>query len=67
MQSSSDRGIMEVLELMRLDMANFTIAQLRPQIKQQSMEYEREKFREFLESQSSECCRVLQFVFPLDR
>src|SRR5687767_9280351 len=52
------RGIMELLEVMRLDMANFTITQMRPHIQQQSVEYERKKFREFLESQSSE-----QFVW----
>ena len=44
---------MELLELMKMDMANFTIAQMRPHIQQQSIDYERKKFKEFLESQSS--------------
>ena len=47
------RGIMELLELMKLDMTNFTIEQLRPHLQQQSVEYERTKFKEFLETQSS--------------
>lgn len=44
---------MELLELMKLDMTNFTIEQLRPHLQQQSVEYERTKFKEFLETQSS--------------
>ena len=39
------RGIMDLLEQMKLDMANFTIRQVRPVIV--SVEYERLKFREF--------------------
>ncbi|KAI1303004.1 T-complex protein 11-like protein 1 [Halotydeus destructor] len=46
------RGIMELLEVMKLDMANFTIQQMRPHIQQQSIDYERKKFQEFLETQS---------------
>jgi hypothetical protein len=45
------RGIMELLEQMKLDMANFTIQQVRPVIVSQSVEYERTKFKEFLEGQ----------------
>lgn len=44
---------MELLELMKLDMANFAIEQIRPHIQQQSVHYERKKFQEFLETQSS--------------
>lgn len=44
---------MELLELMKLDMANFTIQQMRPAIQQQSVDYERKKFDEFLASQAS--------------
>lgn len=43
---------MDLLELMKLDMTNFTIEQLRPHLQQQSVEYERTKFKEFLETQS---------------
>nr|CAG4638408.1 EOG090X04Z9 [Cyclestheria hislopi] len=42
------KGIFETLELMKLDMANFTIRQIRPQIAACSVEYERNKFEEYL-------------------
>lgn len=45
------KGIMELIELMKLDMANFTIKQMRPQIIQHSVEYEKGKFSEFLDVQ----------------
>lgn len=48
------KGIMELLELMKLDWTNFTIEAMRPHIQQQSVDYERKKFQEFLDSQSSE-------------
>ncbi len=44
--------IMKVLDHMKLDMANFTIQQARPLIVSQSVEYEKIKFKEFLETQS---------------
>ncbi|XP_074604961.1 T-complex protein 11-like protein 1 [Brevipalpus obovatus] len=44
------RGIMELLDEMRIDMANFLVMQIRPQIMQQSVPYERKKFEEFLEN-----------------
>jgi len=45
------RGIMETLEIMKLDMANFTIQTIRPTIEKESKEYEKKKFQEFLETQ----------------
>lgn len=42
------KGIMDLIDLMKLDLANFTIKLSRPQIVQYSFEYEREKFKEFL-------------------
>nr|CAG4650110.1 EOG090X04Z9 [Sida crystallina] len=42
------KGIFETLELMRLDMANFTIRQIRPHIAANAVEYERTKFEEYL-------------------
>ena len=36
---------------MKMDMANFTIQQIRPYIQQQSVEYEKKKFQEFLQKQ----------------
>jgi hypothetical protein len=46
------RGIMETLELLKLDMANYTIQQMRPHIQQQVVTYEQTKFKELLETQS---------------
>jgi len=45
------RGIMETLEVMKLDMANFTIQTVRGTIEKESKDYERLKFKEFLETQ----------------
>lgn len=45
------KGIMETLELLRLDMANYTIQQMRPYIQQQVVAYEQKKFKELLETQ----------------
>ena len=42
---------MRVLELMKMDMANFTIQQIRPYMQKQSVEYEKKKFTEFLKTQ----------------
>uniref|UniRef100_A0A6G1S8W4 T-complex protein 11-like protein 1 n=1 Tax=Aceria tosichella TaxID=561515 RepID=A0A6G1S8W4_9ACAR len=47
------RGIMELLELMRLDFANFTLNQYKPHIKAHSQDYEREKFTEILKQQKT--------------
>ena len=47
------RGILETLELMRIDMANFTIQQMRPFIQSQSVEYEKSKFADFLKTQTN--------------
>jgi len=44
------RGIMETLELMKIDMANFAIQQARPLIVSKSVEYEKTKFKEFLDT-----------------
>lgn len=45
------KEIFEVLDLMRMDMANFTIQQIRPYIQQQSVEFEKKKFEEFIMKQ----------------
>ncbi|XP_066999721.1 T-complex protein 11-like protein 1 isoform X2 [Anabrus simplex] len=45
------RGILETLDLMKLDMANFTISLIRPNIIATSIEYERKKFAEILKVQ----------------
>ncbi|NXG52920.1 T11L1 protein, partial [Psilopogon haemacephalus] len=43
------RAIFSVLDLMKMDMANFAVSSIRPKLMQQSAEYERKKFQEFLE------------------
>ncbi|NXT00035.1 T11L1 protein, partial [Jacana jacana] len=45
------RAIFSVLDLMKMDMANFAVSSIRPILMQQSAEYERKKFQEFLEKQ----------------
>jgi len=47
------REILAVLEVMVLDMANFTISVMRPHIKQQSVTYERSKFEEVRRTQEA--------------
>lgn len=47
------QGIMDVLQLMRLDLANFTITMMRPNIVASSIEYEKAKFAEFLKINSN--------------
>ena len=49
------RGIMEMLELLKLDMANYTIQQMRPYIQQQVVAYEQKKFQELLDTQKGRC------------
>lgn len=55
---SSFRAIFSVLDLMKVDMANFAVSSIRPHLMEQSVEYERKKFQELLEKQPSmfKCC-----------
>lgn len=46
------KGIMETLKLMKLDIANFTLRMLRPNIVATSVEYEKSKFADFLKIQA---------------
>ncbi|XP_056091740.1 T-complex protein 11-like protein 2 [Rhinichthys klamathensis goyatoka] len=53
-ENSSDvvklfKEIFRVLDLMKMDMVNFTIQSLRPELQRQSVEYERAKFQSILE------------------
>ena len=54
---------MKTLDHMKLDMANFHIQQARPLIVDQSVDYEKKKFKEFLAIQvtDSNFCEVIQF------
>ncbi|XP_061577146.1 T-complex protein 11-like protein 1 [Cololabis saira] len=45
------KAIFSVLDLMKVDMANFALSSIRPHLMQQSVEYERNKFQDFLEKQ----------------
>ncbi|XP_037110806.1 T-complex protein 11-like protein 1 [Syngnathus acus] len=45
------KAILSLLDLMKLDMANFAVSSIRPHLMQQSVEYERNKFQEFLDKQ----------------
>lgn len=56
------KEIFEVLELMKMDMANFTIQQIRPYLQQQSVDYERKKFNEFLTTQQESGNDGLEFT-----
>ncbi|OON19676.1 hypothetical protein X801_04457 [Opisthorchis viverrini] len=48
-----------LLEKMHMDLANFTIAQMRPYIRQQAVQYERSKFATFLDAQK-DCIQKVQ-------
>ena len=44
------REIFKVIDLMKMDMANFQLKALKPQLLQQSIEFERTKFKQYLET-----------------
>ena len=48
-----NREIFRVLDLMKADMVNFRIENLRPVLQRQSVEYERAKFQSILEKTPS--------------
>lgn len=48
------RRILEVMDLMKLDMANFYLDSVRKQIILHSIEYEKQKFNEFLKTYPGE-------------
>ncbi|XP_055467738.1 T-complex protein 11-like protein 1 isoform X3 [Psammomys obesus] len=56
------RAIFSVLDLMKVDMANFAITSIRPRLMQQSVEYERKKFQEVLEKQPDSLDFVTQWL-----
>nr|XP_048284146.1 T-complex protein 11 X-linked protein 2-like isoform X1 [Myodes glareolus] len=45
------RGIFHVLSLMKMDMVNYTIKNIRPYLQEHSVQYERAKFQELLDKQ----------------
>lgn len=42
------RSILETLEVLKLDMANTLVAMIRPHVQAESVQYERNKFKEML-------------------
>ena len=56
------REIFHVLDLMKLDMANYRLSILRPQILQQSAKYEREKFKEYLNTNPNGLLSTTQWI-----
>ncbi|XP_007941468.1 T-complex protein 11-like protein 1 [Orycteropus afer afer] len=56
------RAIFSVLDLMKVDMANFAVSSIRPHLMQQSIEYERKKFQELLEKQPNSLDFVTQWL-----
>ncbi|KAH9417822.1 T-complex protein 11, partial [Dermatophagoides pteronyssinus] len=56
------KGIFELLEVMRLDFANFYIQQFRPHIQLASVEYEREKFKNLIEAHQKYQIDVLEYT-----
>ena len=49
---------MEVLSLMKLDMANFNIRQYRPLLQQQAIAYEKSTFEKFMENQKGNLLKL---------
>uniref|UniRef100_A0A8C3WK06 T-complex 11 n=1 Tax=Catagonus wagneri TaxID=51154 RepID=A0A8C3WK06_9CETA len=47
------RGIFQVLGLMKMDMVNYTVQSLQPQLQEHNIHYERAKFQELLAKQPS--------------
>ncbi|XP_037378396.1 T-complex protein 11-like protein 1 isoform X1 [Talpa occidentalis] len=56
------RAIFSVLDLMKVDMANFAVSSIRPHLMQQSVDYERTKFQELLEKQPNSLDFVTQWL-----
>ncbi|XP_004844870.1 T-complex protein 11-like protein 2 isoform X2 [Heterocephalus glaber] len=56
------RQIYHVLDLMKMDMANFTIWSLRPHLQRQLVEYERTKFQEILEESPSALDQTTEWI-----
>lgn len=40
------------MEVLKMDMANFTIQQIRPFVQQQSVDYEKKKFEDLIKQQA---------------
>ncbi|MBN3303676.1 T11L2 protein, partial [Amia calva] len=56
------KGIFRVLDLMKMDMVNYTIQSLRPQLQRHSVEYERAKFQSILEKTPSALDHTTEWI-----
>ncbi|XP_029438328.1 T-complex protein 11-like protein 1 isoform X2 [Rhinatrema bivittatum] len=56
------RSLFSVLDLMKMDMANFAVSSIRPHLMQQSIEYERKKFQDFFEKQPNSLDFVTEWL-----
>lgn len=56
------RQIFHVLDLMKMDMVNFTIKSIRPHLQRQLVEYERTKFQEILEETPSALDQTTEWI-----
>lgn len=56
------RQIFHVLDLMKMDMVNFTIKSLRPHLQRQLVDYERTKFQEILEETPSALDQTTEWI-----
>ncbi|XP_030635669.1 T-complex protein 11-like protein 2 [Chanos chanos] len=66
-ESSADivslfKEIFRVLDLMKMDMINFTIQSLRPELEKQSVEYERAKFHNILERTPNALAHTTEWI-----
>ncbi|KAM4677524.1 T-complex protein 11-like protein 2 isoform 1-T4 [Discoglossus pictus] len=56
------RDVFHVLDLMQMDMVNYTIQNIRPQLQSQLVEYERVKFQEILEKSPDALNQTTQWI-----
>ncbi|XP_015279441.1 PREDICTED: T-complex protein 11 homolog [Gekko japonicus] len=56
------REIFRILDLMKLDMVNFTIQALRPYLQQHSVQYERKKFQELMNKLPSNLAHTTEWL-----
>ncbi|CDQ83783.1 unnamed protein product, partial [Oncorhynchus mykiss] len=60
--ASMYKEIFRVLDLMKMDMVNFTIQSLRPDLQRQSVEYERAKFQSIVEKTPSALDHTTEWI-----
>ncbi|KAG8439468.1 hypothetical protein GDO86_005615 [Hymenochirus boettgeri] len=56
------RDVFRVLDLMKMDMVNYTIQNIRPQLQSQLVEYERAKFQEILEKSPDALSQTIKWI-----